>query len=138
MIIDDWEKTMKIAKRVETEWAVLELTESGVLVFRYFKGVELSETVARTVVAAGVELCGDLVPTPVLALLDEINGFTRGAQKFFAESEENQAASARVALVVSSPIAKVIANFFMKLNKPRVPTRMFTDQAKAMTWLTRS
>lgn len=128
---------MKVVKSVETQWATLELTESGVLVFRYFDGVELDEAVARAVVAAGVELCGDLVPTPVLALLDQIKGFTRGAREFFADSDENRAASSKVALVVSSPIAKVIANFFMKLNKPRVPTRLFTDQAKAVEWLTR-
>ncbi len=37
--------------------------------------------------------------------------------------------------VISSPVSRVIGNFFMGLNKPISPTRLFTDPHKAIQWL---
>ena len=39
------------------------------------------------------------------------------------------------ALLIDSPVSRVIANFFMGLNRPLSPTQMFTDETEAMRWL---
>ena len=39
------------------------------------------------------------------------------------------------ALLTSSPVSKTIGNFFMGLNKPLSPTRLFTNSDKAIQWL---
>ncbi len=39
------------------------------------------------------------------------------------------------ALLVASPLSATIANFFMGLNKPLSPTRMFTSEDEAIAWL---
>lgn len=38
------------------------------------------------------------------------------------------------AILINSPLSKIIANFFMGLNKPRVPVRLFTNENDAITW----
>jgi hypothetical protein len=39
------------------------------------------------------------------------------------------------ALVINSLAHKILANFYMKMNKPIKPTRTFTSQKKAVDWL---
>jgi hypothetical protein len=38
-------------------------------------------------------------------------------------------------IIVSSTVSRVIGNFFMGINKPPVPTRLFSDEAAATKWL---
>ena len=39
------------------------------------------------------------------------------------------------ALVIDSGPSRVMGNFFLGLNKPRFPTKLFTSEAKAEAWL---
>jgi len=39
------------------------------------------------------------------------------------------------ALLIESLVGQVIANFFISLNKPTVPTRLFTSEVEAVAWL---
>ncbi len=39
------------------------------------------------------------------------------------------------AVVVKSPLSRVIGNFFMGLNKPQVPAKLFDNEVKALEWL---
>lgn len=39
------------------------------------------------------------------------------------------------ALLVGSPLSRIIGNFFMGLNKPSVPMRLFTSEKEALKWL---
>lgn len=128
---------MSISKRRDNEWAVLELMDDGILIVRYKDGVHLTEDVARAILKEHVELCGD-TPVPVLVCLNRIKSMSREARVFFAHSDETPAASALVAMLVASPIGRVVANFFLSLNKTRVPTRSFTDESKAIRWLKKS
>jgi hypothetical protein len=40
-----------------------------------------------------------------------------------------------VALIVSSPLSRMMANFFLTVSKPMAPTRLFDDEASALAWL---
>ena len=39
------------------------------------------------------------------------------------------------ALLIGSQVTKMIANIFLLINKPKVPTKMFTDEKAAREWL---
>ena len=71
---------------------------------------------------------------PVLVDITEIKSMDREARVFFAGPETAQVESA-AALVVRSPLTRAIGNFFMGLNKPLFPTRLFTSEAEALSWL---
>ncbi len=38
-------------------------------------------------------------------------------------------------LIVKSPLSRVIGNFFIGLNRPSVPARLFDDEQDALNWL---
>jgi hypothetical protein len=56
---------------------------------------------------------------------------SRGARRVFALPSS----VARVALLGSSPVDRVMANFFLSIHAPAAPTRYFTRPEEAMEWL---
>lgn len=59
---------------------------------------------------------------------------SREAREHFV-SEEAARVSSRVALLVGSPVSRVIGNFFLRSSAHRTPTRLFTDERAAIEWL---
>jgi hypothetical protein len=39
------------------------------------------------------------------------------------------------AVIIESPLSRIIGNFFMGLNKPSVPAKLFNNEQDAITWL---
>jgi len=44
-------------------------------------------------------------------------------------------AASRIALLGSSPVDRILVNFFLGVCVPPCPTRFFTSRSEAMTWL---
>jgi len=40
-----------------------------------------------------------------------------------------------VALIVGTPLSRMMGNFFLGVSKPMAPTRLFDDEATALIWL---
>ena len=53
----------------------------------------------------------------------------------FAESKEVEEKTRARAIIVGSTIQSVLSNFFNRLNKPNVPTMVFSDYDEAYQWL---
>jgi hypothetical protein len=73
---------------------------------------------------------------PVLVDMTRLAGESREARLYFV----GDAAVARysaVAILVASPVSRVIGTFFLRLSEHKVPTRLFTDEAEATAWLLR-
>lgn len=71
---------------------------------------------------------------PLLIDARGIRSMTREARNLFSLKGRSSGAKA-FAIVIDSSISKVVGNFFMGLNKPEVPARLFTDEAEALKWL---
>lgn len=71
---------------------------------------------------------------PILVDLRLINHITKEARDHFSMRERKAGVNA-IAMLVKSPVSKIIGNFFLGLNKPVVPTQMFSSEPKAMKWL---
>ncbi len=39
------------------------------------------------------------------------------------------------ALLIGSPLTRMLGNIFLTINKPNVPTKLFTDETEAKEWL---
>lgn len=75
----------------------------------------------------GTELCANLVDMrDMLYVNSTVRDF--GA----AQYRPHVAGSA---LLIESVFGKYFANLFMKLSKPKVPTKLFTDENAAIEWL---
>ena len=71
---------------------------------------------------------------PVFADIRNIRSIGAEERKFYARMETKGVINA-VALLVDSPLSRVIGSFFLGLNKLPVPTRIFTSEEQALAWL---
>jgi hypothetical protein len=74
------------------------------------------------------------IPRPLLCDLTNVVKMTQDCRRHFAGPEHAKTYS-KTALIVTSPISKIIGNFFLGLNKPLKPTRLFTNKEEALAWL---
>ena len=73
--------------------------------------------------------------SPVLVDMRGVRSQSRAARQYF-EGPEAQQATARVALLIGSPVSRVLANFFIRVSSQKIPTKLFTDETAAIGWLT--
>ncbi len=88
---------------------------------------------ARANVAATFEAAGRK-RTRVLVDMRGVRSQTRAARQYFGSNDAEQVTSA-VALVIGSPVSRVLANFFLRLHPGRIPTALFTSEDAAIGWL---
>jgi hypothetical protein len=63
-----------------------------------------------------------------------IREFSREARRLYARPQTAQITAA-VALLIDSPFNATMGNFYLQINKPVVPTRLFASEAEAFEWL---
>ena len=74
------------------------------------------------------------VKTRVLIDMTSTTEISKEARDYFA-NERTGSIQRATALLIGSPVSRVIGNFFLGLNRPVSPTRLFTDPHKAIQWL---
>lgn len=88
---------------------------------------------ARNNIATVMSIAGG---APRLLLIDitNIKALSREAREEYANAADTNGVKA-VAIVTDSGIGKIIGNFFISYNKPKVPTRLFSSHIAAKEWL---
>lgn len=76
------------------------------------------------------------VRRPFLIDLTKVKTMSKEAREYYAGPEPKKSITA-VAIVTKSSVGKAVANFFLLLTKPSVPTRLFTEHNEAIEWLLR-
>ena len=69
---------------------------------------------------------------PMLVDMRQMKKLEREARELYKTDKGGVGA---MALLVGSPVTKMLANFFMRTDTDTTPTRMFTDESVALTWL---
>jgi hypothetical protein len=117
------------AQRIEGGKATLQLLPDGTLYLQWALGCLITTEDALSVVRA----INDLVAEnhPMLVDMGSPRTITHGAREIFAIPD----AASPIALVGSSPVDQVIANFFLRFNAPPVPMKFFTSHDRAWAWL---
>ena len=120
-----------IASR-ECPWFTVALRDDGILAYHPRPGLVLTHEVALQVLQVGRQIADG--PKPTLVLMQDMARVERAARAFLA-SEEYMRLCSQTALVVGSPVSRVIGNFFIGLNQPRYPYKLFDDPELAAEWL---
>jgi hypothetical protein len=84
-----------------------------------------------------VEKMGEMVnykPVPLLARHEEF-ALPGKANRDYWSTKEACPYSKADAFIIASHAMQFIANFYYKVNKPKRPTRMFTNEKDALLWL---
>lgn len=94
------------------------------------QGEHITEEIANTF-AERARTEGGGVPRPVLIVISGIASLSREARAVFGRSRSASA----IALVGSSAVDRVLANFLLGGQPPPCPTRYFGDEDTAVAWL---
>jgi hypothetical protein len=107
--------------------------EGGILFVSVRHPCDVGLNDARSAIEAERKLgAGKRLPT--LVDMTGTLSIDREARRYFA-GPETAAVQNATALIVSSPFTQAIGNFFLGLNKPAIPTRLFTNKSDAIAWL---
>ena len=107
--------------------------QNGILFSKNTGDEKITLDEAKTITSAFRKLSP--VPLPLLVDLAIPKGQTREAREYFAKDPTHLETYTAVGLLISNPISKVLANFFLGLNKPDRPTKLFTNIEEAVLWL---
>jgi hypothetical protein len=118
---------------VETSMSRIWLDENGILHTVNRPGCCFDLAAAKESVSAARKfLKGRKVPIAVD--LRGTQSISRPARQYYA-SEEGAFAIVATALIVASPVEKIIGNFFIGLHKPQSPVKLFAREDEAVEWL---
>jgi hypothetical protein len=84
---------------------------------------------------AGINALSQLTggrPAPLLVDSRNAGVMTRTARMEFAERSDNISA---VAILVLTPLSRIMGNFYLNVSKPVSPTRILDNEEEAVTWL---
>jgi len=121
------------SEAITTRTAKVWLRDDGIVQIAPFPNAYDMLEDAQANVAAGFK-AGREQRHPLLVDIRPIKGIDREARAYYSGGSTAQMISA-MALLVESPLSRILANFFIGLNKMPVPTRLFTSEAEAVAWL---
>jgi hypothetical protein len=116
---------------LETDSRVLVLDKQGILRSSYKRAADNTLVEAKKVVRS-LSILGGGKRRPLLVDYRGMRSMDRDARAYFAGPSAAAVVSA-TAILVDSSLEKAIGNLF--INKPLVPTRLFTSDSQAMAWL---
>lgn len=71
---------------------------------------------------------------PLLVDARHLKSISGEARKHFSTNGRSTNITS-FALIIGSPLSSIIGNFFMSLNRPHIPARLFTNESDALEWL---
>ena len=110
--------------------ASVDLGVDGLLHLRWLPGVDIQVEDARAAMAKVNELCQQ-EQYPMLVDMAAVNSVSREARGVWSIP----CGASRIALLGTSPVDRVLANFFLGVHVPPCPTRFFTSRSEALDWL---
>jgi len=112
---------------------IVSLCDDGILYVRVTNQVvETVETSKKLVKAIGTMVNGKKVP--MLSQFDEFVLPSKENRNFWAEKDSNPYTIAE-AFITNSTAMTIIANFYLRIEKPQRETKMFTKVEDARKWL---
>jgi hypothetical protein len=125
-------RATRIVASRECPWFTVGLRDDGILEYHPIPGLVITYQVALQVIEVGLQVVD--TPKPTLVLMQELARVEREARALFASDDYLRLCS-QTAVVVGSPVSRVVASFFVGLNRPKYPYKIFEDPELAAEWL---
>jgi hypothetical protein len=127
------DNTVRIITSVELAATIVSLRSDGIIHLGIKDDVEVNVEDIREMNKA-VEKIGGGRKFANLVTVGKYTTVSKEARDFAATDEANQYTLAD-AYVLHSFHQKIIANFFIKFNKPKLPVKFFDSEEEALEWL---
>ena len=102
------------------------------LVHVIYKCPVLDVKQAQPVVEQRITNCHNK-PIALLADIAKVKTVSKEAREYLAS--RGTVLLTKNAIIISSEVNKVLANFYLRIDKPKTPTRFFTNSTDAIDWL---
>lgn len=123
---------MVTIESIETETAILELRDDYIYAcFKEDVEVELEHVIANKEAREKLQQGKKML---ILGDIRKMWHISKAAQDYLASKEVTDLNIA-MAILTSSLMTVLVANFFIKFKKPATPTKMFKSKKKAIKWL---
>jgi hypothetical protein len=119
------EQTVKVAR--------LWLGQDGIVRIIHVPNAAVTLEDAKETMAAYLKI-NEGVRRPLFVDTKEMKSLAREARQYYAGEEAARVASA-VAIIVDTPVSRVLGNFYLGLSSPHLPSRLFTSEDEALEWL---
>lgn len=120
-------------KTIETDEAIVHLRADGILHITFKEETEIDVALQDKMILIYRELCGDKKRPFLYSGIGDVS-ITKEGREYSSQLEDVFPAIA--AAVIADNIAyKLIANFYLKINKPKTPYKVFNDISSAEEWL---
>ncbi len=126
-------KKPEMAQRIEIAEAIITLREDGIIEVNYLKGTRITVELQLKVLAVFKDLTDDINRPFLFTAMDYVS-ITKEAQENAIRTESIYPALA-TAVVADNLAYRLIANFYMKVHKPKTPYKVFDDEKSANAWL---
>lgn len=117
-----------------TQTATIALDPRGFVVTRINDGARQTLEDARENITATIEVCGGR-RLPLLVDITRCLPLEAEVRHFYSGEVLVQSFCALALLIESSPLGKMMGNVYLRIARPGIPTRLFTDSASAHVWL---
>ena len=107
--------------------------QTRVLIVRLIEGLEITTPILETISQQGLKMAGKETFCVLADLRLNISS-TPEARKFGANNPYMKHHLAYAMLADSTPVI-LLSNFFIRVNSPKIPTRLFKNEDEAIVWL---
>ena len=104
----------------------------GILYFEYKPETVISLAVARKVVSDRIQFQNEII-YPVLCDIRGVKDSDKAGRDYLAQS--GSILTKAVAILGNPQVSETMGDFYLKVNKPTIPTSFFTDEEHALAFL---
>lgn len=119
------------ASYFENEYAHFWIRNS-ILFFEYKPNIVIDLTVAHQIVADRIQMQNEKA-YPILCDIRGVVDSDKSARDYLAQS--GSVLTKAVSIVANQSVSLIMTSFYIKICKPSVPTRIFTDESSALVFL---
>lgn len=116
---------------IENEYARFWI-DRDILFFVYKTNIIVTLEAAKKIVADRIEFQKEK-SYPIFCDIRGIKDVHKNARDYLAR--EGSILTRAVSILVDPPISRAILDFYLKMSKPPIPTKVFTDKHKALRFL---
>lgn len=110
--------------------------DEAIIFWNYASALEMDIAIARELVQHRLEYTHG---EPVYALIDVTNlrSTTKEARDFMNSRDGGLKGLLGGAFLSNNVVSTLLVNLYLKVNRPAIPARFFTDRQEALSWLLR-
>ena len=124
-------------KVIETHTTRAWMEDDHLLKIKVKEGAVIMLDDAREHLETGKEIASGKDYIYMLVDLRGVQAISAAARHHYShpDKESKELNNRAIAIIIKSRVSKMIANFFLGINRPAVPVKLFTQEPNALKWL---